>query len=250
MNEPRDVTDRTGMRGVVSGRGPSAGATRRASMRTACVVAMFFAGQADAGIVMIDLTSAGTGGIDITGTNAGKTYASAKTAVDGFVPGGDLDVFCGYSSSSGSSLRALGLDGDGNLRFAHNDGVLASPRNYAAGQTIDGTADYSSSDNETMFYFNSSFDGTHHSADFGANSYMGFRFGNSTDGYRYGYIEVLWTWTGDPATSTFELLSAAYESDVNTAIIAGAAVGPAVPGPGVAGLATIGLAVIGRRRRR
>ena len=79
---------------------------------------------------------------------------------------------------------------------------------------------------------------------------MGFRFGDSTNGYRYGYIEVLWTWTGDPTTSTFQLLSAAYESDVNTAIIAGAGMGPAVPGPGIVGLATIGLAGVGRRRRR
>ena len=201
---------------------------------------------ADAAIVTIDLTSAGTGGIDITGVNAGMNYAQAKTVVGGFVPGGDLDVFCGYSSTSASSVRALGLDGDGNLRFAHNDGVLASPFNYAAGQTIDGTADYSSSDDETTFYYTSS-SGTHYSANFGPNSYVGFRFGNSTVGFRYGYIEVLWTWTGDPSTSTFQLLSAAYESQAGVGILAGAS---AVPGAGLASLATIGLAGVARRRRR
>lgn len=207
---------------------------------------LFASMPAAAAIVTIDLTSAGTGGIDITGVNAGMTYAQAKTVVGGFVTGGDLDVFCGYSSTSASSVRALGLDGDGNLRFAHNDGVLASPFNYAAGQTIDGTADYSSSDNETMFYYTSSADGTHTSASFGPNSYVGFRFGDSTNGYRYGYIEVLWTWTGNPSTSTFQLLSAAYEDQVGVGILAGAS---AVPGAGLASLATIGLAGVSRRRR-
>jgi len=203
---------------------------------------------ASAAIVTIDLTSAGTGGIDITGVNAGMTWEGPKTVVDGFVPGGDLDVFCGYSSTSGSSLRQLGLDGDGNLRFAHNDGSLAAPLKYTTGQTVDGTVDYSSSDSETMFYYTSSVDGPAHSVDFGPNSYMGFRFGNSTDGYRYGYVEVLWNWTGDPSTSTFQLLSAAYESTVGQGIVIPAP--SAVPGAGLAGLSMAGLAGTWRRRRR
>jgi hypothetical protein len=210
-----------------------------------CLLATVPAGAA---IVTIDLTSAGTGGIDITGVNAGMTWEGPKTVVAGFVPGGDLDVFCGYSSTAGSSLRQLGLDGDGNLRFAHIDGSLASPLKYTTGQTVDGTADYSSSDSETMFYYTSSVDGPAHSANFGPNSFMGFRFGNSTDGYRYGYIEVLWNWTGDRATSTFQLLSAAYESQVNTGIVIPSPV--VVPGTGLAGLAAIGLAGVSRRRRR
>ena len=55
---------------------------------------LFASMPAAAAIVTIDLTSAGTGGIDITGVNAGMTYAQAKTVVGGFVTGGDLDVFC------------------------------------------------------------------------------------------------------------------------------------------------------------
>jgi hypothetical protein len=99
-----------------------------------------------------------------------------------------------------------------------------------------------------MFYYTNSVDPPAHSANFGPNSYMGFRFGNSTDGYRYGYIEVLWNWTGDRATSTFQLLSAAYESQVGVGIAIPAPV--AVPGAGLAGLAMVGLAGVSRRRRR
>jgi len=64
------------------------------------------------------------------------------------------------------------------------------------------------------------------SADFGAGSFIAFRFGTSGN-YNYGYLEVTW----DSSNTTFQILSGAYESDVNTAILAGATGGAPVPGP-------------------
>jgi hypothetical protein len=205
-----------------------------------CLLATVPAGAA---IVTIDLSSAGTGWIDITGVNAGMTYAQAKRTVVAFVPGGDLDVYCGFSSTSGSPVRQLGLDGDGDLQFAV---VSGRPLQLTAGQTVDGSLSYSGGNSSTTFYYTDGSD-TRISGNFGPNRFMGFRFGSAGNRY-YGYIEVLWNWTGDPATSTFQLLSAAYQSQINTGIAIPSPV--AVPGAGLAGLATIGLAGVSRRRRR
>lgn len=76
--------------------------------------------------------------------------------------------------------------------------------------------------------------------DFGPSSFVGFRAGNGAGGFHYGYIEATWT----NATKTFQILSAAYETDVNTAIAAGAA----IPAPGA--IALLGLAGLAGRRRR
>jgi len=206
-------------------------------LRAACVTAgvvMVIALRADAAIVNINLASAGSGSTNITGANAGMTFGQSKVTVSSFVTGGDLDIF--YNSTTG-----IGLDGDGNLRFAITGGT-SSPRNYASGATIDSTATYSGVDTQTFFYNGVSTPSN--AADFGANRFMGFRFGSGVN-YNYGYIEVLWTWTGTPSTSTFQLLSAAYESTVNQSIVAGGA----TPIPGAGGLMVL-LALGGGAFRR
>jgi hypothetical protein len=45
------------------------------------------------------------------------------------------------------------------------------------------------------------------SADFAAGSFIGFRFGDGVN-WNCGWIEVTWNWTGDPQTSTFQILGA------------------------------------------
>lgn len=176
--------------------------------------------SADASIVSINLASFG-----ITGANAGLSTGNKHTKTGFPIAGsGTLEV---YNQFNNNGDIYLGLDGDsngnGSLRFAVNPSSNASPRNFSSGSTIDSTASWNSSANKTSFRHNSSI-----SPDFGPNSYMGMQF--STDGnatYHYGWIKVTWNST----TSTFEILSAAYESTPNTAIAAGAT-GGAVPEPG------------------
>jgi hypothetical protein len=75
--------------------------------------------------------------------------------------------------------------------------------------------------------------------DWGPGSYIGFRArptDTSTD-WTYGYFEVTWT----NATNTFEVLSGAYESTVNTAI----AVQAVVPEPSAIALAGVGALALG-----
>jgi hypothetical protein len=146
-------------------------------------------------------------------------------------------MYRGYVDSY-SANSYTGLDGDSNLRFAILGG-LASPRNFGSGATIDGSALFSASSNETCFVYNSNV-----SANFGSGSFMGFRTGSSGN-YNYGWLEVTWDGTN------WEILSGAYESDLNTAILAGATGGGGgVPLPGAAGLAACGLLGLSRRRRR
>jgi len=88
------------------------------------------------------------------------------------------------------------------------------------------------------------------SPDFGPNSFIGFRFA-SLGGFKYGYIEVLWNWTGTPSTSSFQLLSAAYEDQANTAIVTPA--GSVVPEPtsmAIFGLGALGMAYRARRKSK
>jgi MYXO-CTERM domain-containing protein len=75
---------------------------------------------------------------------------------------------------------------------------------------------------------------------------MGFRFGDGTN-WNYGWIEVTWTWGGSPQNSSFQILAAAYESNVGAAIVTPSGV---VPLPGAAGLAAVGLVGLRGRRRR
>jgi MYXO-CTERM domain-containing protein len=70
---------------------------------------------------------------------------------------------------------------------------------------------------------------------------MGFRFGTSGS-YNYGYLEVTW----DPTSQDFQILSAAYESTVNTAITTPG--GASVPTPSPASL--VALVVGGALLRR
>ena len=213
-----------------------------------CLLATMPAGAA---IVTINLTSAGTGGIDITGVNAGMSWEQqGRKRVSGFVPGGTLDIYCGFSSVSSSPTRLLGLDAGDDLQFAVGLSNT-SPVRFTPGAVVGSSnPTYSASNTRSTFYYSNTDPNSlalSNSASFGANSFMGFRFGSSGS-YRYGYIEVLWSWTGDPATSTFQLLSAAYEDQLNTAITIPSPV--AVPGAGLASLATVGLAGLARRRRR
>ena len=211
---------------------------------TTCLMAGLFSAvtalQADAAIVTIDLTNAGTNNVNITGLNAGMTFGQTKLTLPGFVGGQQLEIV--FDSD------LIGFDPDGDMQIAVTGGDT-TPVNFSSGASIDSNATYTGTDTRTMFY-QDVYGGTppaSNASNFGAGSYLGFRFGTAGV-FNYGYIEVLWTWTGNPATSSFQLLSAAYESTANTAIFAPGA--SAVPGgSGLMALMALGGGVFRRRGR-
>jgi hypothetical protein len=189
----------------------------------------------DAAIVMIDLTN--VNGQNITGANAGLA-AGNMHSIDNWLGAGTgrLEI---YNNSS----SYWGLDGDGSgsvdLQFAFN-GPNASPRNFGAGVTIDGSATWTGNATKTTFKY-----GSDTSPDFGDGSFMGFRFGVIGSGnFTYGYLEVTW----NSSTNTFQILSGAYESTANQAILAGATA--AVPVPAASLLALMALGGNSFRRSR
>jgi hypothetical protein len=212
---------------------PLANAGRLASYLTVGVTGSLLAtAHSDAAIVMIDLTN--VGGNDITGNNGGVAAGSQLTISNWLGAGtGRLEIF-----NNTSSGKYWGLDGDFYLFFAVNGSSFASPRNFGASTTIDGSSTWSGDAKKTTFKYYSST-----SPDFGAGSFMGFRFGSSSS-WNYGYFEVTW----NSSTNTFQILSGAYESTANTSILAGATAG-AVPGGGVSAMALMALGGGAFRRR-
>jgi hypothetical protein len=185
--------------------------------------------SADGAIVNIDLTN--VQGKNITGINGGLAPGSSHFIADWLGAGtGKLDVYNGSNN--------YGLDGDNGLVFA----VLgtARPRNFASNATIDSSATWSQIASQTAFRTP-----TGYSANFDAGSFMGFRFG-TTGNFNYGWIEATWK----SSTNTFQLLSAAYESTPETAILAGAAAPVPEPSTGALAALVLGGAALGVARRR
>ena len=198
------------------------------------------AGQLQAAVITINLAAAGTDSVNITGLNAGKTFDSARTEVPGFVETNELRIRF-------DSTR-IGLDPEDNMSIAVNGGFI-SPHRFGAGATIDGSFGGAwRSGNSTTTFYNG--DDVSFSPDFGPNSFIGFRFA-SGGGFKYGYIEVLWNWTGSPSTSSFQLLSAAYEDQENTAIVTpGGSVVPEPTSMAIFGLGALGMAYRARRKSK
>ena len=162
----------------------------------------------------------------------------------------NLDLYLNQVPVTG--IVQTGLDGDGGLEFAISSSGNTSPRNFSASSLIDSSATFSGLASQTVFgldYFGT----ITSSPNFGPNSYLGFRVQGTTSGtYYYGWMEVLWTWTGTLSTSSFEILSAGYESTLNTGILAGVGATP-VPETSSAyplALALGGVAIRQYRKRR
>ena len=196
--------------------------------------ALMATATSDAAIVTIDLTN--VGGQNITGANAGLSAGNDRTINNWLGAGtGQLEIF-------NDKFGYWGLDGDGTgsgvLQFAVNGSSYGSPRNFGAGVTIDGSATWTGDPYRTTFRYSSNI-----SPDFGAGSFMGFRFGSGSS-WSYGYFEVTW----NSSTLTFEILSGAYESTVNAAIVVPS--GAAVPVPAASLLALMALGGNSFRRSR
>jgi hypothetical protein len=221
---------------------PLASAGRLASYLTVGLTGSLLANaHSDAAIVTIDLTN--VGGNNITGTNGGVASGNKLTIGDWLGAGtGTLEIY----NNRGGATNYWGFDGDNGtsssyLLFGIFGTANTSPKNFSAGSTIDSSTTFSGSASKTMFRKAGTPD--YVSADFGAGSFIGFKFG-TTGNVRYGYFEVTWT----ASSNTFQILSGAYESTANTSILAGATAG-AVPGGGVSAMALMALGGGAFRRR-
>ena len=152
-------------------------------------------------------------GFNIGGDNGGVANGFYAPVNNFPISSNDLFIANDYSGFSGL------VSGGGTISFAAgaND---ATPVKFALNQLIGSGSDYLTGA-ESFFQTPFSI-----SPDFGPGSYMGFK----TSQGNYGWLEVTWT----ASSQQFQILSGAYESRPNEAILAGAG-GPgpaAVPEPG------------------
>jgi hypothetical protein len=193
---------------------------------------------ADAAIVTIDITNP-----NISGPNAGIA-PGGYLAVNNWVLGSTLVLKNGQYDTFGL--------GGANIGFGISSYQYASPLNVAAGTVIDANTYFAGFDLMSVFkvdvyYYNSTT--TYTSPDFGPGSYLPFYVIDSFSNAYYGWIEI--TWSG--STSTWQILSAAYESQANAAILAGNTGSVSAPAPSPASLLALivgGAALRQWRQRR
>ncbi len=185
----------------------SARRARLGAYLAAGVGAIGLGASSQAAVVSVDL--AGFTGDNMGAANGGYAFCYAIPGVDLFATNG-WQGFSGLTINNGANVGGFLATG----KFGTND-----PINVGPGVTI-GASSGIWADSLASTSFKSS-DRT--VSDFGPNSFLGFK----TAAGRYGYIEVLWT----ASTSTFKLVSAAYESDVGVAIQTPGGGGGAVPEP-------------------
>lgn len=170
---------------------------------------------AEAAVVSIDLNAAGISGLD-GGTTSFKSVALYPGSPESLVIFGIADTLKGMriNANPGSGIAFSG----GNT----------SPKKFGNSQTIDDSSSFTSDATKTLFL-----NGSGISPDFGPSSYIGFK----TSLNRFGYIEVTWS----ASTKTFNLISAAYESDAGVAIQtpSGGGGGGEVPEPASGAIAAL-----------
>ncbi len=220
--------------------------------------------ECEAEIVNVNITNIGSNNQNISGPNAGIPAGSQTKSVNNFpiagapFPDRNTIVFRNtHYEFENYSIFYKGLQtsgpgyGSARVQFA-TGGTYASPFKFTeAGTNLVGPSLPEGAVWDVNSFYNSLFrleQGDYNwypfflpysAPDWGPGSYIGFRArptDTSTD-WTYGYFEVTWT----NATNTFEVLSGAYESTVNTAI----AVQAVVPEPSAIALAGVGALALG-----
>ena len=188
---------------------------------------LFSAGTAQAELISINI---GPTGFNIGGINGGVAGNNVRSVSNFPISGNAMNLW-NYSFLQGMIPQ-------NGLGFATGTSG-ASPVKFSLNGLIDSSSSYNTSGQESAFRR----PGGVVSPDFGSGSYMGFR----TSQNNYGWLEVTWK----ASSSEFQILSGAYESTPNVAVLAGAAA--AVPEPSTCAMALAGLACGGyslfRRRR-
>ena len=191
--------------------------------------------SSDAAIVNINI---GPTGFNIGGINGGVTSGSSKS-INSFplASSGSLLVY----NNPGDKI---GLAGSLGIKFGVAPlGGNAVPRKFTLNATINSAAipaDFGA--DASVFRYVGYYGTIYNSPNFGPGSYMGFR----TSANNYGWLEVTWT----NASSQFQILSGAYESVANVAILAGATAPIPEPGTWVAMAVFAGGAAFARWRKR
>jgi hypothetical protein len=196
------------------------------------------ASTADAAIVNINITDTrGDGNAttddDISGVNGGLNAGAQKNILNWLGPSVTTSslqllnqIYLGTRTDYFYHGIANGTGGTTVMEFALQQFNSASPRNFAAGATVDSTATWNAVRSRTVFEYDYSFSSGGISPNFTAGSYMGFRFGSGGN-LNYGWLEVTWDSTGN---GQWQILSGAYESTINTGIVIPSANVPA-PSP-------------------
>jgi hypothetical protein len=192
-------------------------------------------GASKAAVVNINLTG-------YTGDNGGAPVGDSRVIFpfapnEGLFATNQTNVF---SNSFGSQV----ITGVQYIRVGLTGGIATTgaalsdtPIKFGAGATIDGS--YTFVDDMQSSFKNP----VRTAADFGPNSFLGFR----TSAGQFGYIEVTWT----ASTNTFRLISAAYESTAGVAIqTPSASSGGEVPEPASAMIASLFLGGAALKRWR
>jgi hypothetical protein len=201
------------------------------------------ASTADAAIVNINITDTrGDGNTttddDISGVNGNLTLGGDKLITNWLGVGSSNLKLMNAFANRGYTYWGLGNDSTDATALYFAVTGTASPQDFAAGDQIDASASWSNNRWQTVFQYD--YQTTVTSPDFNAGSYMGFRFG-TVGNFNYGWLEVTW----DGSTENWQILSGAYESTVNTAIVIP---GASVPAPSPASL--LALIVGGAALRR
>ena len=194
------------------------------------------ASSAQAGVVTLDLTKAGSNQLDFTGINGGASSGFSRTAQNWFLPGSN-----NLLTALNGATFVTGLRSNYGLEFG-TLGVKASPQAFSQGDIIGSST---STAWKTGNYYSAFKMGLTESPAFNANTYMAMRSKVGAD-YYYGWIEVTW----DPNTDQFRLISAAYEDTPNTAILAGDTSGGPAPVPEPASSAVVALLMGGAALRK
>jgi hypothetical protein len=188
------------------------------------------ASTADAAIVNIDITDTRGDGNTTTDDNISGVYGGVGFSSNEIMPnwlgaGVSASYLRLFNQDTIGNYFYHGIGGANGLEFALSGNSNASPRNFAAGATVDSTALWSANPWQSVFeyYYNGERTVSPH---FTAGSYMGFRAFDGSD-YLYGWLEVTWDSTG---SGQWQILSGAYESTINTAIVIPSANAPA-PSP-------------------
>ena len=185
-----------------------------------------FAQNAQAELITINI---GPTGFNIGGTNGGVSNLQFRSITNFPISGNDLTLYNNYFGTTG-------LASSGWIGFATRAGS-ATPVNFALNALIGSGSDYDSGA-KSAFKFVADL-----SPDFAPGSYMGFKTAQNN----YGWLEVTWT----ASSEQFQILSGAYWSTPNVAILAGGGAAP-IPEPGTWAAMAIfagGAAFAGWRRR-